>query len=370
MSEKEDQRRKFLDLAQRAEANAPGLLVTSTPPSPDAVAPLTHNEEAELRAWNRRVPLGAEWGSSTHIIVRLLATLDAARAEHAALVEQVDNLTACIDGFVNAPESERESRAYVMAAHSVHKLNAWAQRIANEVLEGEPEEHQPQSHLASIEQMIVRQKREHAALREEVERWRGIYESAVRGRQEFRTALRKEREMGKLVVQSSKLESDEILDKLVGMIDERDHLRARIETLERSMVDLVHTIIGCGNPDRCPHASDPLAFVADAVNEHNRMDVDDSAELKRLHDALATVERERDELRDHLSDVTKMVETRDEAGRMVVAALVRTGVHPPSCPKGVGIGYYEPRADARCDCGIDAALALVATTLPQWRRDV
>lgn len=37
-------------------------------------------------------------------------------------------------------------------------------------------------------------------------------------------------------------------------------------------------------------------------------------------------------------------------------ALERHGTHPASCPKGTGIGYYNPTADTVCDCGIDAAL--------------
>ena len=43
--------------------------------------------------------------------------------------------------------------------------------------------------------------------------------------------------------------------------------------------------------------------------------------------------------------------------RKMEKALRAHGKHPESCPKGVGIGYYKPPADARCDCGIDAALA-------------
>lgn len=37
-------------------------------------------------------------------------------------------------------------------------------------------------------------------------------------------------------------------------------------------------------------------------------------------------------------------------------ALKDYGQHPASCPKGVGIGYYKPPANAVCNCGIDAAL--------------
>lgn len=42
--------------------------------------------------------------------------------------------------------------------------------------------------------------------------------------------------------------------------------------------------------------------------------------------------------------------------RAVEQALREHGRHPASCPKGVGVGYYKPPADAECHCGIDAAL--------------
>lgn len=46
-----------------------------------------------------------------------------------------------------------------------------------------------------------------------------------------------------------------------------------------------------------------------------------------------------------------------QALRVVIGA---TGKHPSSCPKGVGIGLYRPPANAKCNCGIDAALQLEA----------
>jgi hypothetical protein len=44
-----------------------------------------------------------------------------------------------------------------------------------------------------------------------------------------------------------------------------------------------------------------------------------------------------------------------EAGALR-AALEKYGKHPDWCQKGVGVGVYKPPINARCDCGIDAAL--------------
>ncbi len=41
-----------------------------------------------------------------------------------------------------------------------------------------------------------------------------------------------------------------------------------------------------------------------------------------------------------------------------VKALEKYGKHPDSCPKGVGIGYYKPPDDAKCNCGIDASITV------------
>ena len=49
--------------------------------------------------------------------------------------------------------------------------------------------------------------------------------------------------------------------------------------------------------------------------------------------------------------------------RRLLAALEQNGKHPDSCPKGVGIGLYKPPTDARCDCGIDAAIAAARSAL-------
>lgn len=64
------------------------------------------------------------------------------------------------------------------------------------------------------------------------------------------------------------------------------------------------------------------------------------ASRKALPDALADIE----ELESKLADAVK--------------ALEKYGKHPDSCPKGVGIGYYKPPDDAKCNCGIDASITV------------
>jgi len=55
-----------------------------------------------------------------------------------------------------------------------------------------------------------------------------------------------------------------------------------------------------------------------------------------------------------MSDQYAELAAQNEALR---EALAKYAKHPDSCPKGVGIGIYKPPRDARCDCGIAAALA-------------
>ena len=99
-------------------------------------------------------------GWCMHDLAAFAKEYGAAReARIAELSEERDRLKKCIDEFIAAPQDKKEDSAYVMAVHSVHLLNGWAQRLAME-LEGEAEEHEPQSHLSGIEQMIPRLKRE------------------------------------------------------------------------------------------------------------------------------------------------------------------------------------------------------------------
>lgn len=65
-----------------------------------------------------------------------------------------------------------------------------------------------------------------------------------------------------------------------------------------------------------------------------------AASRQALPDALADIE----ELESKLADAVK--------------ALEKYGKHPDSCPKGVGIGYYKPPDDAKCNCGIDASITV------------
>lgn len=58
----------------------------------------------------------------------------------------------------------------------------------------------------------------------------------------------------------------------------------------------------------------------------------------------------------HRNDALKHRDAAEQREARLREALERYGKHPASCPKGTGIGYYVPPADAVCDCGIDAAL--------------
>lgn len=59
-----------------------------------------------------------------------------------------------------------------------------------------------------------------------------------------------------------------------------------------------------------------------------------------------------------MTDLPKWDQEEAEALVIRLREVLRArGVHPESCPKGVGIGYYKPPADAVCNCGIDAALS-------------
>ena len=62
----------------------------------------------------------------------------------------------------------------------------------------------------------------------------------------------------------------------------------------------------------------------------------------------------RDELRRRLSAPIPNPAALTDA----VKALEKYGKHPDSCPKGVGIGYYKPPDDAKCNCGIDASITV------------
>lgn len=44
------------------------------------------------------------------------------------------------------------------------------------------------------------------------------------------------------------------------------------------------------------------------------------------------------------------------------------GVHPSTCPKGIGIGYYKPPANAVCNCGIDPVLS--CAKCGRWGRSI
>lgn len=62
--------------------------------------------------------------------------------------------------------------------------------------------------------------------------------------------------------------------------------------------------------------------------------------------------------------LAKRVQALEQAVKTARDVVEHTGVHPSSCPKGVGISLYKPPADAVCRCGIDAVLsaALVPPT--------
>jgi septal ring factor EnvC (AmiA/AmiB activator) len=57
-----------------------------------------------------------------------------------------------------------------------------------------------------------------------------------------------------------------------------------------------------------------------------------------------------------VSGLQHQLKQRDARLSAANATICRIGKHPSSCPKGVGIGYYVPPADAVCNCGFDAAL--------------
>lgn len=57
-------------------------------------------------------------------------------------------------------------------------------------------------------------------------------------------------------------------------------------------------------------------------------------------------------------ELANLIAERDVLN-LVLHTLSQYANHPPTCPKGTGIGYYKPEANAICICGIDAARALI-----------
>ncbi len=93
-----------------------------------------------------------------------------------------------------------------------------------------------------------------------------------------------------------------------------------------------------------------------------------SDEMAVMVDAYRALEAERDALkaeRDELADqhygkmrraLTNRAEHAEAQGAALRVVVERYVKHPASCPKGIGIGYYQPATNAVCNCGIDAAL--------------
>lgn len=65
-------------------------------------------------------------------------------------------------------------------------------------------------------------------------------------------------------------------------------------------------------------------------------------------------DRERERTDEAIAEATE--ELRAQVATLRVA-LERFGRHENSCALSVGIGFYVPPADAKCDCGLAAALA-------------
>lgn len=103
-----------------------------------------------------------------------------------------------------------------------------------------------------------------------------------------------------------------------------------------------------------------------AISQHQHMA---EMRIEELETALAACEAERNLRLDtdtSLKDRAGMARLPGLAAEnaRLTEALMRTvnvlrerGKHPASCPKGRGIGYYEPVAGAICSCGIDQCLA-------------
>ena len=127
---------------------------------------------------------------------------------------------------------------------------------------------------------------------------------------------------------------------------------------------LVDRLLGVTHHVHCPHS--PSA--EDAAEQTIR---DAAAALTALARDLATARgllgrdlaqaRDRNvELEIENQRLTAAVRAARAETDKAVDVVSRYAKHPPSCPKGVGVGFYKPPAGAACDCGIDAVLASAA----------
>ncbi len=132
-----------------------------------------------------------------------------------------------------------------------------------------------------------------------------------------------------------------------------------------------------GHPLTVETLSTAEATIQQQAESYQRVIEAEYAKREALEATVATLRDERDDAQQKLADLAAGGNTaakcviagmeeliaacearnaaQTELARLRVA-LTQHGQHPASCPKGVGVGWYKPRADAVCDCGIDAAL--------------
>jgi len=119
-------------------------------------------------------------------------------------------------------------------------------------------------------------------------------------------------------------------------------LQQRLSEVEAER-DLLKEIIGTYDGDG---VSADCSLAIATLQSETGGEVNYSRADREIHDALARGVDAGRQVTQLLADQERMRE-----------ALVKWGKHPATCPKGVGLGYYVPRVDAVCNCGIDAALS-------------